>query len=238
MTEIPTSKSDIIRSYIEWSQQGRVVSSADLATFHNQSLTSVHSFMHAPKVVRYLADRHNLLPPPRQLSRRTLSDEQRAWLTICTNPYSPNTVQAMIKVHSSWMTMAKHRAWMKQQAFLAEYQRLMALEIRGSEGEIVRRTTTKAMSGDTKSIEMLARLKGEPLPSLAQGELSTGVPMETIITALQQVLDSDQLAEVAHLLLHPDSPQQQKALPAPPSEPEEVDEETQILNEIKEAEAS
>jgi hypothetical protein len=198
-----TSKSDIIRTYIVWSQSGKIVSSADLAEHHGQSLKSVHEFMHAPKVVKYLATRHNLAPPPLTLSRRTLSDEQRAWLTICTNPYANMSIQTMVKL-TDWMTMSKHRAWMKQQAFLAEYQRLMALEIRGSEGEIVRRTANKAVSGDTKAIEMLARLKGEPLPQAVSVSEGGGIQLDVIMSALQQVLDGDQLAEVAHLLLHPE----------------------------------
>lgn len=198
------AKSDIIRTYIEWSQGGRVVSSADLAEHHQQPIASVHEFLHAPKVVRYLADNHNLAPPPRTLSRRTLTDEQRTWLTKCTNPYANMTIQSMVKL-TPGMTMAKHRAWMKQSAFLAEYQRLTALEIRGSEGEVIRRTANRAITGDTKSIEMLARLKGEPLPTLAAGEQSGGIQLDVIMSALQRVLDGDQLAKVAGYLLHPET---------------------------------
>lgn len=90
--------SDIVRTYILQSNSGEVISCDDLHAQHPEhSVDEIFKFLHSPKVSAYLADRHRLLPPSRSKSRKTLSDRQRTWLAIITDPYSSNSLTGMIR---------------------------------------------------------------------------------------------------------------------------------------------
>lgn len=104
------------------------------------------------------------------------------------------------------MDMATHRRWMKQPAFQAEYKRLLSTEIVSTEGEVIRRTATKAMAGDAKSAELLYRMQGKPLPNaLAPGQ-GGGISIDVVMQVLQRLMTPDQLAQAAILFTNPDAP--------------------------------
>lgn len=204
------SLSDVVRTYIVQSEEGTVVSSEDLqAQFPEYSIDSIHAFLHSPKVQHYLVDRHNLLPPPKKKSRRTLTDEQRMWLTIVTNPYTTASINGLVARANQdrgfeWMSLEKHRRWMKQPTFAREYKRLLTQDVKATEGEAIRRTATKAMQGDTKAIELYYRMKGEPLPStLAGSGQGAAIGIDVVMQVMQIVCTPEQLAKAAMLFQNP-----------------------------------
>jgi len=213
------SQADVVRQYIIMSQDGETISSADLAAILPHSIESIHKFLHSPKVSRYLVEKHNLLPPPKHKSARTLSDKQNTWLSIITDPYSTRSLPTMVAKANDDdvirdMSMAQHRRWMKQPAFLAEYKRRLAQDLKGAEGEGIRRQATKMVMGDTKALEMYYRLKGEPLPNALAAGTSGGVPIDLIMQILQKICTSEQLTQFAMLITNPEA-QLQLSPPSP-----------------------
>lgn len=194
-----TRRSDIVRRYIDWSNEGDLVSCDDLAIeFPDYTSAQIYDFLHHPKVVSKLEE-YELPPPPRSKSARSLTDRQRRWLTICTNPYSTQSIKSLAETNG--YTVEEHRRWMRQAHFKAEYTKLMRKEISGTEGELYRRTATKAMTGDPKALENLYRMQGRPLPSglneVKHGEIS----LDAVLQALQETLDSETLSRVAARLI-------------------------------------
>jgi hypothetical protein len=90
---------------------------------------------------------------------------------------------------------------MKQAHFRAEYSKLMRQEIASTEGEIYRRTATKAMVGDTKAIETLYRMQGKPLPTAVNESSGGSVSLDAVLQALQETLSSEDIARVATRLI-------------------------------------
>lgn len=194
-----TRKSDIVRRYIDWSNEGDLVSCDDLAIeFPTFTSKQIYDFLHHPKVVAKLEE-YELPPPPRSKSIRSLTDRQRRWLSICTNPYATQSLKSLAETNG--FSIEEHRRWMRQSAFRNEYTKLMRKEVTNTEGELFRRTATKAMTGDAKSIENLYRMQGRPLPTGINEGTSGNVSLDVVLQALQETLDSETLSRVAARLI-------------------------------------
>lgn len=209
------SKADVVRSYIEAYRDGDVMSCEDLAIRHQQyTVQQIYNFMHTTKVYTYLSDR-NIPAPPKQKSRRSLTDRQRDWLAICTNPYTAKKITHLCAEFG--ITPEVHALWMQQAHFKREYERLMKQRIAGSEGEVFRRVASKAvLEGDVKSVETLYRMTGKPLAAPSIGGSGGTVPIEDVLRAMQQICAPEQLAAISAILLTGSQPQ--AALPLPSQE--------------------
>lgn len=192
-------RSDIIRCYIEWCNEGEVPCTADLARHFGEPIESLHAFLTSPRVVTVLQDRYNLPPPIKHKSTRSLTDEQRAWIIKCTNPYTKKSIQALCNEFG--IPMETHRRWMKQAAFNKAYTEALKGEIRTTEGELYRRTASRAMDGDNKSLELLYRMQGKPLPTAISAEGHSGVPLEKVLQVMQEICTPEQLSVIATRLL-------------------------------------
>lgn len=192
---------DVVHTYVEMASTGEIASCEDLS--HKLGLPTDYIFdlLHHPRMATYVAENFNLAPPPRFKTAKTLTDRQLRWLAVITNPYTTKTINGMIAANSDWMTQEDHRRWMQQAAFQREYNKRLGKEVKATSGEMVRRTAQKAMAGDVKSIELIYRMQGEPLPTAIAAGSSSAIPLETILTALQKELDGPQLARVAARLM-------------------------------------
>lgn len=204
------SKADVVRAYVEAYRDGNVMSCEDLSIrFPEFTTQHVYNFMHSSKVFNYLLER-DIPAPPKQKSKRSLTDKQRDWLAVCTNPYTSKKITHMCAEFG--ITPEVHALWMQQAHFKREYERLMKQRIAGSEGEVFRRVASKAvLDGDVKSVETLYRMAGKPLAAPTAVGSHNGVPIEDVLRAMQQICSPDQLAAVSAILLTGGA--QQPALP-------------------------
>ena len=205
-------KADIVRTYIQWYRSGEIPSCEDLHThFPTFTVEQIFNFLHTSKVYSYLAER-NIPAPPRQKSRKSLTDRQIEWIEYCTNPYTKMSLSQMCS--SFGITTNQHAAWMRQAHFKREYEKIIQAKVSGTEGEIFRRTASKAVNeGDVKATELLYRMSGKPIPQALTQSDSSNVPLEAVIRAMQEICTPDQLAAVSAKLLMGPTPQEPPALP-------------------------
>lgn len=194
------SKADIVRHYVEAYRNGDTLSCADLHNaFPDYTVQQIFNFLHTEKVFNYLLQR-DIPAPPRQKSRKSLTDKQRDWLAFCTNPYTTKKLNHLCTEFG--ITIDQHTMWMRQAHFKDEYERLIKAKISGVEGEVYRRVASKAVNeGDVKAVETLYRMAGKPLVNAVAPSSSGTVPIEDVIRAMQQICTPDQLASISAILL-------------------------------------
>ena len=208
-----TNKADMVRWYIDAYSSGETPSCEDIQRFFPQyTVHQVHEFFQSPRIYNYLLD-FDIPLPPKTRSRKSLTDQQRKWLQLCTNPYTTKKLAHLCSEFG--ITQATHAKWMNQAHFAKEYKRLMALNLAGSEGEVVRRVASKAIdTGDIKSVETFYRMANKPLPAtLSSAEAQGMVPLEAVIKAMQEICSAEQLAAISIKLLSGPSPDAPLELP-------------------------
>lgn len=134
--------------------------------------------------------------PPLRKTKASLSAQQLEWIRVASNPYTQKSLQLLAKEHG--ITIEQHMQWLLQPHFRREYEKRIAGQTLGVKGEVVRKTMTKAISGDQKATENYFRMINEPLPQLQLVESNQGsLPVSTIMEVLQRILTPSQLAEVS-----------------------------------------
>lgn len=196
-----TTKADVLRTYVEWENDGTQTSVEQLAAHYGMDENDLHKFFHYPPVVSLLADQYNLPPPPRRLSKRALNELQKRWLRFCTNPHTTRNLITMCKEFG--IDIETHDRWMQQAVFQREYNKLIARRVGAMKGEFIRRTAQKASAGDLKAVELIYRMNGTPIPSAIAETSSTSVELEAVVRAMQKHLTQEQLAAVAGEMLRP-----------------------------------
>lgn len=147
------------------------------------------------------------LPAP-QDNKEELTYTQLRWIELATDPYDRRSLSSLFESKEAKklnVTQAKHRVWMTQPAFKKAYTERIRREATNSAPEMLRRTTSKAMSGDIRAIELFFKLGGRKIPSQLEIEApqTANDPFssrEKIIRAMQQVLSPEQIQQVAKAL--------------------------------------
>lgn len=200
---------DALRLYVQQSDEGLTSNVTDLADAVGMDPLELNSFFRMPSVVRRLRDQYNLPPPPLKGSRKSLTPQQRKWITYCTNPHTAKGIPTLAIEFG--IDMATHRRWMRQSAFREAYNTALQREVVATEGEIFRKATNRAATGDPKAIEILYRMMGKPLQQASVGSAATSISLADLVPILQQVCTQDQLALIAGAIttreLNPGDPQ-------------------------------
>lgn len=196
------NKADVLRHYIDQANDGILLSIADLSAQFNMPIKELTDFMRLPAVRRHLKNYYQLDPPPLDLPNRDLTDQQRAWLTKCTDPYTTKSVRTLASEFG--ISMEEHRRWLKQASFRNAYDKLVAQDAKAAQGEVTRKAVNKAMGGDGKAVELYFRMAGAPIATAQNDALSSSsVPLAKLLEVLQSVLTTDQLNNVTQAILAP-----------------------------------
>ena len=195
------TRADTLRFYIEQTTAGKKLSIADLSLYSGIDLDELTKYFRFHTVKTYLQKHYDMPPPPVVLSVRSLTDQQRAWLVKCTNPYTTKPVRQLAEEFG--IDIDQHRRWLKQDAFKRAYEEQLQEDVNQAKGEMVRKAVNKATSGDAKSVELLYRMEGKPLAAITSGEDQGSVPMGKLLQVLQSVLTPEQLGAVTAAILAP-----------------------------------
>jgi hypothetical protein len=194
------NKADALRHYINQANDGMILSIEELALQFGFSPKELTDFMRLASVRKHLKTYYQLEPPPLTTPDRDLTDQQRAWLSRCTDPYTTKSVRTLATEFG--ITVEEHRRWLKQATFRNAYEKLLAQDARSAKGEVTRKAVNRAMAGEGKAVELYFRMAGQPIAQASKDELSeAAVPLTRLLEVLQTVLTPQQLNDVTAAIL-------------------------------------
>ena len=196
------NKADVLRYYIDQANDGILLSIEDLALQFSMDFQELTDFMRLTSVRKHLKTYYELEPPPLHSPPRELTDQQRAWLTKCTDPYTTKSVGSLCREFG--ISLEEHRRWLKQATFRTSYEKLLAQDARSAKGEVTRKAVNRAMAGEGKAVELYFRMAGTPIAAASKDEINdSAVPIPKLLEVLQALLSPQQLVEVTSALLAP-----------------------------------